>query len=74
MLVRDGDATTAIAYDKILAMRSVDQGQTTRLTLYWDDDHPVETDGPSVYELIEAIDDFEISDDAERLLGDEEEA
>ena len=73
VIIREGEVATAIAADKILAMKSDDSGDATRLTLYWDDDHPVETRGPSVYELIEAIDDFEISDETERLLdGDDQ--
>ena len=72
IIVRDGDGATAVPYDKLLALKSVDQGASTALTLFWDDDHPVQASGYSVYDLIEAIDDFEISDDAERLLDGEE--
>lgn len=72
IIVRNEDGAAAIAYDKLAAMKSVDRGADTALTLYWDDDHPIEAEGYSVYDLIEAIDDFEISDDTERLLDGED--
>ena len=72
IIVRNEDGAVAVPYDKLLAMKSSDSGAATTLTLYWDDDHPVEATGMSVYELIEAIDDFEISDDAEKLLDGED--
>ena len=72
LIVRNSDGAVAVPYDKILAMKSADVGATTALKIFWDDDHPVDATGMSVYELIDAIDDFEISDDTERLLDGEE--
>ena len=72
IIVRNQDGAVAVPYDKLLAMKSAERGADTVLTLFWDDDHPIEAEGFSVYDLIEAIDDFEISDDAERLLDSED--
>ena len=49
IVVREGDETTAIPYDRLLAIKSRDSSADTKLTLYWDDDHPVVSSVLSAY-------------------------